>query len=55
MAYKILGFLVWKGAKLYLARRYGRFVPSRKVASAGLVAVAVTALAVAAARREATE
>lgn len=45
--YQILGFLVWHGARWYLRRRYGRFVPSRRVAAAGLVGAAVAAIAVA--------
>ena len=44
MAYKVLGFLVWRGAKWYLRRSYGHLVPSRKVAAAGLVGAAVAGL-----------
>jgi hypothetical protein len=48
MGYKILGYAVWHGAKWYLRRRVGG---SAKVAAAGLVGVAVVALAVAGTRR----
>lgn len=41
MGYKILGYTVWNGGKWYLGRRYGHLVPSRKVALAGLAAIAV--------------
>jgi len=51
MAYKILGFAVWNGARWYVRRRYGRFVPSRRVLVAGLVVSAVGAMAVAASQR----
>jgi len=38
---------VWKGGKWYLRREYGALVPSRRVALAGLVTLAVAALALA--------
>jgi hypothetical protein len=51
MGYKLLGMAVWKGAKLFLRRKYGRtYVPKPLVAGALLVAVG--ALALVAARRE---
>lgn len=45
MRYKILGFAVWQGASWYVRRRYGRWLPSRKVVAAGIVLVAVARLA----------
>jgi hypothetical protein len=36
---------VWKGAKALVRQRYGPFVPSRRVAAAGFVGLAVVALA----------
>ena len=52
MGYKILGFVVWKGAQWYVRRRVGRMMPSRRVASIALVGSAVaTTIAVVAAKR----
>ncbi len=45
MRYRILGFAVWKGGTWYLRRRYGRWLPSRKMVAAGVVLVTVAALA----------
>jgi hypothetical protein len=45
MGYKILGFVVWNGAKWYLRRRLG-VLASRKALAAGVVGAAVVALAV---------
>jgi hypothetical protein len=39
MGYKVLGFVVWQGSKLYLRRRLSG--PKRKIVLAGLAAVAV--------------
>jgi hypothetical protein len=36
---------VWNAAKWALLQRYGRFMPSRRVAAAGFVGLAVIALA----------
>jgi hypothetical protein len=44
MAYKVLGYAVWNGAKWYVGRRYGHLVPSRRVAVAGLAAVALAGI-----------
>jgi hypothetical protein len=52
MRYKLLGFAVWQGGKWYARKRYGRFVPSRRVASAGAVVLGVGVFAALAARRE---
>jgi hypothetical protein len=49
--YKVLGFVVWNGAKWYVRRRTRQMMPSRRVAMAGLVAGGVAMLAVAGARR----
>ena len=35
MAYKLLGFVVWKGVRLYLRRRYGGAVTKRRLLVAG--------------------
>ena len=52
MGYKILGFAVWHGALWYVRRRVQNVMPSRRMASAAAVAVAVvTHRRVAAARR----
>jgi len=53
MAYKLLGFAVWKGARWYLNRQYGHLLPSRKVGSALVVALAIGGLMAAGARRDA--
>ena len=43
MGYKILGYAVWHGGKLYVKRRYG-VLASRRALAAGVVGVAVVAL-----------
>jgi hypothetical protein len=53
MGYKVLGYAVWNGGKWYLGRRYGHLVPSRKVALAGLAAIAVGGFAAVAVSRSA--
>lgn len=45
MAYKALGFVVWKAARWFVARRYGHLVPSRGAALAGLAGLLVAGLA----------
>jgi len=52
MRYKLLGFAVWKGARWYVRRRFGRLIPSRRVLAGAFVVSAVSALAVVATRRE---
>lgn len=48
MGYKLLGFVVWKGARLYLRRRYGSVVTKRRVLlGGGLLALAAGGAAVA--------
>ena len=44
MGYKLLGFLVWKGAKLYLGRRVGPHVGVKALAAGGGLALATTAV-----------
>lgn len=51
MGYKILGYVVFNGAKWYLRRRFG-MLASRRAAAIGIVGVAVAALAVKGARRD---
>jgi hypothetical protein len=45
MGYKILGYVVWNGGKMFLRRRYGHLVPSRSVVAAGVAGVALVAAA----------
>ena len=54
MGYKILGFVVWQGARWYARRRVRRMIPSRRVASVVVVASAVASIAVVASRRDAS-
>jgi hypothetical protein len=51
MGYKLLGFVVWRGARWYVRKRMTRFVPSRRMTSAAIVAGAVSVAAIVAARR----
>jgi hypothetical protein len=46
MGYKMLGFVVWQGARWYARRRVNQMLPSRKVAAAALVASAIATVAV---------
>ena len=46
MGYKILGYAVWHGGKLYVRRRYGGGSPTKRYAALGLLAVGVGALVV---------
>jgi hypothetical protein len=55
MGYKILGFAVWQGARWYARRRVSQMIPSRRIATAALVASAVATIAVVAARRGTAE
>ncbi len=47
MGYKMLGFVVWQGARWYARRRVRQMMPSRRVAMAALVGSAVATVAVA--------
>jgi hypothetical protein len=49
MGYKILGYLVWNGGKVYMRQRYGG--GSRRLAAAGIVGLAVAALVVGGTRK----
>jgi hypothetical protein len=49
MGYKMLGFVVWQGARWYARRRVSQMMPSRRVAAAALVASAVATVAIVAA------
>ena len=40
MAYRLLGLVVWKGAKWFLRRRYRGAAPKAALAGGGLAAVA---------------
>jgi hypothetical protein len=52
MGYKVLGYIVWNGARWYVSRRTRQMAPSRgKAASAGLIAAAIAVTALVAARR----
>ncbi|MEA2392109.1 MAG: hypothetical protein QOK31_2218, partial [Solirubrobacteraceae bacterium] len=42
MGYRLLGFVVWKGAKLYLRRRYGD--KPRKIAAGAIVLAVIGGL-----------
>ncbi len=48
----MLGFVVWHGVQWYVRRRVGRMMPSRRVATAVLVASTVATVAVVAAKRD---
>lgn len=52
MAYKMLGFVVWQGARWYARRRVGSLVPSKRVATGALVVGVVGIGAVIAARSD---
>lgn len=51
MGYKVLGFVVWQGARWYARRRVAQVLPSRRVATAALVASAIATVAVVAATK----
>ncbi|HEU4979133.1 MAG TPA: hypothetical protein VFT42_09590 [Solirubrobacteraceae bacterium] len=44
MGYKLLGYVVWNGAKIFLRRRYGHLVPPRGALIGGLAGVAALAV-----------
>ncbi len=51
MFYRLLGMAVWKGARLYLRRRYGGRPPARVIAAlGGALVVGAGAVALAARR-----
>jgi hypothetical protein len=47
MGYKLLGFVVWKGAKWYLGRRVGPKPGAKAAIAGGALALTAGALAVA--------
>ena len=47
MAYKILGFVVWQGAKIFLNRKTPNYVTGRRVGIAALVGVGIAGALVA--------
>jgi hypothetical protein len=51
MGYKILGFIVWKAVRFYVSKR----VPTRRLAAAGFVIVALVALAAGGAAKRASD
>jgi hypothetical protein len=52
MFYKLLGYMVWNGGKLFLRRRYGStYVPKPVLAGAAVAVAGGVLLAAAAARR----
>jgi hypothetical protein len=51
MFYKMLGMVVWNGAKVFLRRKYGPTYAPKPVLAGAVIAV-VAAVAVLAARRE---
>ena len=53
MVYKLLGMLVWNGAKVILRRKYGPTYAPKPLLAGGIIAV-VAAVAILAARREAS-
>ena len=56
MFYKLLGILVWNGAKALLRQRYGRtYMPKPVLAAVVLVAVGGVALAATAAKRNGSD
>jgi hypothetical protein len=53
VGYKILGFVVWKGGKWYLKRRYPAGGAARRAAAVGIVGAAVAVLVARSRRAEA--
>lgn len=51
MFYKLLGMVVWNGAKFFLRRKYGPTYAPKPLLAAGVIAV-VAGVAVLASRRE---
>ena len=41
MGYKVLGYVVWQGAKILLNRKTPNYVTGRRVGIAGLVALGI--------------
>jgi hypothetical protein len=53
MGYKLLGYVVWQGAKWYLRRRFE--AAQTKLAIAGVAAVLIAGVAVAAQRQRSSD
>jgi hypothetical protein len=53
MGYKVLGYVVWQGAKLYLRKRFPH--AQRNLAVAGIGGVAVAAVAVGVTRQRSSD
>jgi hypothetical protein len=53
MFYKLLGMVVWNGAKLFLRRKYGATYAPKPLLAGGIVAV-VAGVAILASRRDAS-
>ena len=51
MFYKLLGMLVWKGAKLFLRRKASNAAPPKPVVAGGVVLAILALLAVALTKR----
>ena len=52
VGYKVLGFVVWQGGKWFARRKVNALISGRRLAAAGVVAVGIGGLAVAASRRQ---
>jgi hypothetical protein len=52
MAYKLLGMVVWKGAKLFLRRKYGPSYAPKPVVAGGLLVALVGVLLLAKSRED---
>jgi hypothetical protein len=52
MLYKALGYAVWNGGKFYLRRRVNSVDTTRKIAAAGVVALAVGSIIALGAKRD---
>ena len=50
MGYKVLGFIVWQGAKLFFNRKTPNYVTGRRVGIAALVGVGIAGALVATSR-----
>ena len=51
MFYKVLGILVWNGAKVVLRQKYGRTYAPKPVLAGGIIAI-VAGVAILASRRD---
>jgi hypothetical protein len=51
MGYRLLGIVVWKGAKWFLRRKYGTAIAPKPLLAGGIVLVLIGALLAAARQR----